>query len=266
MQSATGFSIESDISQGLLFAEAMAIALETYSRKHDGFRLYLRQLLQRTGFGTEKSPSREEFPVAADLLTPPNETVARIRAEWLVRQLATDKLPGASRATRVLANVFTDRNEGLPFPDVKCEDYGALPAGRKGVFITGLIVGGISQVVVVRRDTHGNPSLQADLVLRASSGVVAKALQDADLNARELEPELAAWLFGERATRLFSSSSHTRIDAMVCELDRLDITYATCIDDHGTAALAISPAFDGSYKLLTWGLDPLTEAISTTCL
>jgi hypothetical protein len=205
-------------------------------------------------FAATLPPARQEVPVLtapdAELVLPTSTEHAIVRMLWLMLRLTSDSLPGAAQATDMLAAWAHEQQQ----PDRRQLIVGVVKVAIPGITLGRLSRKADAMSVLLRPDVlHTARRTLLNGTLKTVLNTFGQAMQLADGNLRNLEPEMLDWFLGEKDIAFYTAPPETLARA-ARELDQMDVPHAGAIDRHGYGILAISPAVSDLHR---WPLVPL---------
>lgn len=227
------------------YSEHVARSLIAYAEASDDFRAILFHLTRHI----DTVPEGAGLPDSdASLIMPTGTESAVRRTKWL---LESDTLPRAKEACAALAAWCGERERQEPKAIVLGIKIGVAPLG-----ILGKMKAEEKMPIVIRSDIRGTGAEElAGMLVKASTSVASRAFMLAGGNARQVEPEVADWFFGEKEMTLFFGDT-TQMQALLAELGKLKAVHAVYSDESGPAVIAMSPAVQCSALELELGFEP----------
>jgi hypothetical protein len=210
--------------------------------------------MRQLGFpsGTEGLPRKTIGMKTYDnLVTISDHTEALQRMEWLVARIQTRELPDTLAAEHLLSSWIRKRTEEEPKAIVIGWIIGVVPP-----IGAGHIKRKNKMSLIVDRGIAKNTRLMAECAAKASLGMLTEALMRAGGNAKKLEPEIADWLFGERAINFYATDSRTLL-AIQKELRELSVVHYGLEQEAHMTAIAISPVVKSLFQEDDWDIEIL---------
>jgi len=232
------------------YGAALAASLLRYAGQDP---LFAAQLAQLTATLPEPLDDVPPGPVATNtsVLMPQDDAHAINRMLWLLQRLNQEALPGGHIASDMLAAWARAQ---------RAEEPRQLVVGVMKIAIPGITLGRLTRKVeamsvLVRPDmlrTGGGTLLKG--TTKTVLNTFGQALQLANGDIRNLEPEILDWFLGEKEIAFYVSDRQTLAD-IAGTMECLDVPHAGAVDEDGYGVLAISPIVRG---LERWDLSPIT--------
>ncbi|MDP3963990.1 MAG: hypothetical protein Q8Q39_05875 [bacterium] len=245
------------------YGVALASSLITYAQQHAVFANMLARMIRRHA---PKHPQTSEpvmsvgiQPDATSLLAPTDHINALQRAEWLLEAITHERIGGTREARRLF-------DQWLEHSGSSYSPMHHLVVGVVVVAVPGITMGRLrvrrerAMAVLMRRDLalpNRDPAWLR-LISQSCLGVAARAFAVARGKVSDLEPEIAAWFFGERAIT-FYEADHVELENIQKHLRHMDVLHAAVEQDGNVLALALSPAINPATPEHLWHLHRLEE-------
>lgn len=214
-------------------------ALALYAQQDLEFADWVRGVLPAGGVRTTSFIDVDRGVVTL----PETRAMAQRRVHWLIEQ-------NEHAALAALQAYIVDKPQEQPKQIV---------IGLVGTSIPGLTIGRPkfrALKILVRDDVEFTGISLAKVVQAVTSDLIAKNLQAADGIMRNMDPDMGQWLADERATVFYKASLDT-MRRIQFELHEAGVSFCEVRDEVGSLTMAISPAVNGAYADLQWGLESL---------
>ena len=232
------------------YLESLAASLVEYAYSNNGFAGELKRLCRYLE-GNYRVDGQKKEILARKWLAPVNDETAITRAIWLINRINEEEI-GSEAAAQSLLQWERD----YPYEAPK-----QVVVGIAATTIPGITVGRVSKrrvmtLIVETGSSGGEAAELSRLAVRASQGVVSRALERAGGEVDKLDPDMAMWMYEDREVK-FYRADRKELTNIKKDLDRAGVVNELLSKEGNPLALALSPAVNPEAEGITWNLRSL---------
>ena len=180
---------------------SLSLGLRIFAEANKEFNTFLQSIRENFGEYKYSFVENEEFTNGVRLLIPPHLIAAKMRLEWLIKNMKTQK----NNVTETLANILFSECPAV-FVAPKSPIWGLKYTRKYGPAFGDMISDRTTttQVVLLHSSCNNWKKFElAKAIHYVGTGVLSECFKKANYSFENLEPEVSDWLLGDREIEVY---------------------------------------------------------------